>query len=97
MRTDDHVDMAGHDTPSIYFKSFILLAMLPAFDHDLLVLVADKKIDPVYNSKTYKVKFVLVVEFILSAHGGLKIRQLNPQCKKRGKISRRDTYQRGTC
>jgi hypothetical protein len=38
--------MARHDTPAIYFKAFILLAMFPAVEHYILVFVADKKVYP---------------------------------------------------
>jgi len=68
------MDMAGHDAISIYFKPFELLAMLPAVNHDVLVFVPDEKVDPVYNSKTYKVKLVLIVKFVFVAHCKIKIR-----------------------
>jgi hypothetical protein len=68
MRANDHVDVAGHDTPTVDFKALVLLAMFPAFNHDVFVFVSGKKVDPVYNSKAYEVKLVLVVEFILGAH-----------------------------
>jgi len=32
-----------------------------------------KKIDPVYYSKAYKIKLVLVVEFIFGAHNSLNV------------------------
>jgi hypothetical protein len=75
MRADDHVDVAGHDAPAIDFQSFFSLAMLPAIDHDVPVFIADKKVYPVYYGKTYKVKFILVVEFIFGAHYNLNVRQ----------------------
>jgi hypothetical protein len=65
--------MARHDTPAIYFKAFILLAMFPAVEHYILVFVADKKVYPVYHCKTYKVKAFLVVEFIFCAHYCLNV------------------------
>jgi hypothetical protein len=72
MGANDHVDMTGHYAIAIYFKSLVLLAVLPAGNHYILVFVTDKQIDSVSNSKAYKIKLVLVVKFILRAHG-LKI------------------------
>jgi hypothetical protein len=68
MGADDHVDMAGHYTITVYFKALVFLAMFPTGNHYILVFVSDKKVYPVYNSKTYKIKLVLVVEFIFGAH-----------------------------
>src|SRR5271168_723443 len=73
MCADDHVDMAGHDAIAIYFKSFVLLAMFPTGNHYVLVFVSDEKVYPVYHSKTYKIKLVLIVKFIFDAHCKLKI------------------------
>jgi len=75
MRADDHVDMAGHDAPAINFQSFFSLAMLPAVNHYVPVFITDKKVYPIYYGKTYKVKLVLVVEFIFGAHYSLNVRQ----------------------
>jgi len=82
MRTNDHVDMAGHDAISINFKAFILLAMFPAGNHYIFVFVSDEKVYPIYHRKTYKIKLVLVVEFIFAAHYKLKIRDWILSCKK---------------
>jgi len=73
MRADNHVDMAAHDTPAIYFQSFLQLAMFPAFNHDIPVFIADKQIYPIYNSEGDKIKLVLVIKFVLTAHGSLKV------------------------
>jgi hypothetical protein len=73
MCADDHVDMACHDAPPVNFKPFLLLAVLPAVDHDIFVFAADKQIDPVYNSEAHKIKLVLVVEFIFGAHIRLNV------------------------
>ena len=82
MGANDHVDMAGHDIISVNFKTLILLAMFPAGNHYIFVFVSDEKVYPVYHSKTYKVKLVLVVKFIFGAHFKLKILQWNLSCKK---------------
>jgi len=82
MRTDDHVDMAGHDTPAIYFKPFFGLAMSPAFKHDVFVFITDKQVYPVYYRKTNKVKPVLIVEFIFCAHGSLKVHYKRHNAKR---------------
>jgi len=70
MRADYHMDMAAHDAPSINIKSFMLLAVPKAIKHNVFILVAGKQVYPVYNSKAYKVEFVLVVEFVFCAHLG---------------------------
>ena len=54
--TNDHVDMAAHNAPAINFKAFVLLTMLPAVQHNMVIFVADKKVDPVYNGKTPHVR-----------------------------------------
>ena len=82
MRTNDHVDMAGHDAISINFKAFILLAMFPAGNHYIFVFVSDEKVYPVYNRKTYKITLVLIMEFIFCAYCKLKVLQWNLSCKK---------------
>ena len=41
-RSDDHVDMTGHNAPSIYFQAFISLAMFPAVEYYFLVFISDK-------------------------------------------------------
>ena len=46
----------------------MLLAMFPAFDQDVFVFVSDKKVYPAYNGKAYKVKSLLVPEFIFGTH-----------------------------
>src|SRR6185503_1200561 len=95
VRTDDHMNMAGHDTVPIYFQTFFQLAMIPTGYHNILVFVANEQVDPVYDSKTYKVKLVLIVEFIFRAHDRLKL-----HCKscnsKLQKPLKRVTCQRGT-
>jgi hypothetical protein len=49
------MNMTCHDTPSIQFQSFMYLAMSPALQHNIFVLVSDKEIYPGNNGKTYKV------------------------------------------
>ena len=71
---NDHVDMAGHYTITVNFKTLVFLAMFPTGNHYVLVFVSDKKVYPVYNSKTYKVKLVLIVKFVFVAHCKIKIR-----------------------
>ncbi len=39
-----------------------------SYPYDIAVFVPDKKIDPVYNCKCYKVNTLRVVEFIFGAH-----------------------------
>jgi len=51
-------------------------AMFPTFKHDIPVFIADKQVDPVNYGKGYKIKLVLVVEFVFAAHGALKIQFL---------------------
>ncbi len=68
VRADDHVDMTGHDAPAVNFQSFMLLVMLPAFKQNVLVFISDKKVYPPHNGKAYKVKPLLVPEFIFGAH-----------------------------
>ena len=46
--------------------------MFPAIQHDLLIVIPDKKVYPVNNSKAYEVKLVLISKFIFSAHAELK-------------------------
>jgi len=62
------MNMARHDTPSIYFEAFFPLAMFPAIEHDLFILVSYKQIYPVDNRKTYEIKLILVSEFIPGTH-----------------------------
>src|ERR1700733_3323210 len=82
MRANDHMDVAGHDAITVYFKAFVLLAMFPAFNHDVLILISDEKVYPIYHSKTYKIKLVLVVKFIFCAHCRLKLHNRILFCKK---------------
>ena len=63
MGSNNHVYMAAHDAPPINFKAFIKLAMFPTGNHDILVFVTDKQVNPIHNSKAYKIKLVLVVKF----------------------------------
>ena len=71
------------------------LAMFPAFQHDVLIFVTDKKVNPVYHSKAYKIKLVLVPEFIFGAHDSLNVHYLIGNAKI-NKPFRRTTCQRGT-
>jgi len=82
-------------TPAKYFKAFMKLAMFPAFQHDVLIFVTDKKVNPVYHSKAYKIKLVLVPEFIFGAHDSLNVHYLIGNAKI-NKPFRRTTCQRGT-
>src|SRR6185312_10663247 len=75
MSADNHVDMACHDAPCVYFKALILLAMPPRIQHNIPVFVTYKKVYPVYHGKADKVRVVLIAEFIVSAHYSLKIPQ----------------------
>lgn len=43
-------------------------AMFPAFKQDVFVFVTDKKLYPACNDKAYKVKPLLVPEFIFSTN-----------------------------
>jgi len=69
MRTNDHVDMAAHNAPAINFQSFMFLAIAPAIEDYIFILVSYKKVNPIYNSKRNKIKPVLTMEFVLAAHG----------------------------
>ena len=60
--------MAWHNTPRINFKSFLLLAMLPAFYYLILVLIPGEKIYPVYTCEADKINSVAVPKFIFTAH-----------------------------
>jgi hypothetical protein len=60
--------MARHYAPAINFQSFVFLAVLPAFKHNVFIFVTDKQVYPANNGKAYKVKLLLVSEFIFSAH-----------------------------
>jgi hypothetical protein len=73
MRPYDHMDMARHDAPAVYFEAFISLAMPPRVEHDVLVFVTDKKVDPIYDRKADEIKFILISEFIFGAHYSLKV------------------------
>jgi len=57
--------MAGHDAPAVYLEALVLLAVLPAIQYNLPVFVADEQVYPAYNSKTYKIKPILLFKFIL--------------------------------
>ena len=82
MGANDHVDMAGHYTITVNFKTLVFLAMFPTGNHYVLVFSSDKQVYPVYNSKTYKVKLGLMVKFVFGAHYKLKIRDCILFCKK---------------
>jgi hypothetical protein len=61
-----------------YIQPFIFLAILPAFQHDFLVLhIPGKKVNPVNERKRYKIMQVLFAECVFSAHAGLLI-SINP-------------------
>jgi hypothetical protein len=67
--------MAGHDAPSIYFQAFLLPAIFPRIPHDIFVFITNEKVYPVYNGKSYKIKLVLVPEFIFDTHYSLKVQK----------------------
>jgi hypothetical protein len=75
MRTYDHMDMTGHDAPSIYFKAFLLPAVFPRIQHDISVFITNENVYPVYYGKSYKIKLVLVSEFIFDTHYSLKVQK----------------------
>jgi len=62
------MDMISHNNPGIEIHSLIVTAKPPAIQHDITVFISDKKIDPVYYSKGYKVNTPWVEEFIFGAH-----------------------------
>ena len=68
MTANQHVYVAWHNTPGIYFKPFVFLAMFPAINHFIFVFIPGKHIYPVYCGKTYKVSFVAIPEFVFTAH-----------------------------
>jgi hypothetical protein len=41
--------------------------MFPAVYHYIFVLIADKQVDPINNSEGYKIKLILIVEFVFSS------------------------------
>jgi membrane-anchored glycerophosphoryl diester phosphodiesterase (GDPDase) len=59
--------MAGHNAPSMQKQSFFFLTIGKAIYQNILVSRSDKKIDPVYHSKTYKVWIGLIPDFIFAA------------------------------
>jgi len=61
--------MAGHDTPGIYFKALLFLAMLPAFYQFLLILISCKYIYPKYRGKAYEIDATGIPKFVFAAHG----------------------------
>jgi hypothetical protein len=56
--------------------------MFPAIQHNFFVIIADKKVNPVHYRKAYKIKLVLVSEFIFGAHNCLKVRLRKLQNKQ---------------
>lgn len=59
--------MTCHNAPSKQLKSFLFHTKLPAFQHNIFVINSYKQVNPIHNSKRYKIKFVAVLKFILSA------------------------------
>ena len=68
MTANEHMYVARHNTPGIYFKPFVFLAMFPAINHFIFVFIPGKHIYPVHCGKTYKVRFVAIPEFVFTAH-----------------------------
>ncbi len=52
---NNHMHMAWHNNPTIYFKAFIFLAILPALNDCLEVSAPDKPIYPIYNRVAYEI------------------------------------------
>jgi hypothetical protein len=50
-----YMDVTCHNAPTIYFKSLMLLAIFSAINHNLLILVTNKQVNPINHSKTYKI------------------------------------------
>ena len=61
--------MRSHYAIGIKLQTFVLNAMLKAFKKYFFILIADKQVYPVYNSKAYKTEFIVFLEFVFMAHG----------------------------
>jgi len=62
--------MAWHYAPCINLQAFICLAILPAFDQFVFVLIPGKYIYPIHCCKTDKIKPLAIPKFVFSAHNG---------------------------
>jgi hypothetical protein len=60
--------MVGHDTPGIYFQSFLGATVVQAIQYDFTVFGPGKNIYPTHNAVGNKIHPVLVMEFIFPAH-----------------------------
>lgn len=60
--------VARHDTPGIQLKPLIFNTIPQAVDDDITINPPDKNVYPIYSRKTYKMKLLVIVKFIFSAH-----------------------------
>lgn len=68
LRPNDQMNMTGHKTISINFKTFILLAVLYAIINNNAILVSDEYINPINYSERHEIDFLLISDFIFSTH-----------------------------
>jgi len=62
------MQMTCHYTPGMYFQVFVLLAISYTCQYYILILNSDEQVYPVGNGEGYKIKFVIISEFVFSAH-----------------------------
>jgi hypothetical protein len=62
------MSMTGHDTPAIYFKTLLFLAMFPGIYNYLKVFFPHENIYPINRGEGNKIEFIVVMKFIFSAH-----------------------------
>lgn len=54
--------------PYVNKQSFMLLAVLPTLDQDILVLIAGKYINPINDCERNEIGMGLINELVLAAH-----------------------------
>ena len=72
--------MACHNAPGMYIKVFVLLAISDTCQYNILILISDKQVYPIGDGEGYKIQFVIVSEFIFTAHR-LKIQSFAAKIK----------------
>lgn len=62
------MDVTSHNTERINFKTFMFLAIFPAFNKYAFIFIPDENINPMDNGKANKVQLAIVSKFVFPAH-----------------------------
>jgi hypothetical protein len=74
--------MTSHDAPTVNFQALLSLAMTKTIYQNILVLLSDKQIYPINNSKADKVEFATIAKLVFTTHV-LKLKKMRLEGHKR--------------